>query len=146
MKKNILVALLLMVSIISFSQPTINLAPAIQTDYLKKSKKQSTIALTTGIPGCILLIVGGIMYMSEFGDGLRPGEPDYDESTAKTGKVLMIAGGAIIAVAIPFQLAARKNKKLAMTMGLRYKPIGSSHNSSFTAKYIPSLGLKINLR
>ena len=110
MKKSIVFLLLLMLSVTTFSQPTINNAePTTKSDYLQKSKKQSTVALATSIPGVVLVTIGGIMYMSEFGNGLIPGS-DYEEKTFNAGEIFVLAGSALIMVAIPFHLAARKNK------------------------------------
>ena len=112
--------------------------------YMQKSKKQSTIALTTSIPGCLLLIMGGIMSLSEFGNGL-PGGTGYNETNARTGDALMIAGSGLVLIAIPFQHAARKNKKLAIAMAIKTEPLQQLQKNSFIKKSAPSLALKINL-
>ncbi|MBL0068750.1 MAG: hypothetical protein IPP39_09750 [Chitinophagaceae bacterium] len=145
MKKSIVFLLLLMLSVTTFSQPTINNdEPTTKSDYLQKSKKQSTVALATSIPGVVLVTIGGIMYMSEFGNGLIPGG-DYQEETFNAGGIFILAGSALIMVAIPFHLAARKNKKIAMSLGFKNVPMPELQKNNPVAISVPSLSLKINL-
>lgn len=144
MKKIIFDILMLAIGSSVFSQPTGTSQPPVKVDYLQKSKKQSTIALAFGIPGVALFTIGGIMFMSEFEDGLTPGS-DYDEKKVKTGEALMIAGAGLAVVAIPFQLASRKNKKLAMTIGLKTESQQQLQKRSLFVKSFPSLALKLSL-
>ena len=144
MKKIIFFVLILTISVSLFSQVKTGSAPELKTDYLQKSKGQGTIAYATGISGILLLTIGGIMSLSEFGNGL-PGGTGYNETTARTGDALMIAGSGLVLVAIPFQLAARKNKKLAIAMAIKTEPIQQLQKNSFIKKSAPSLALKISL-
>lgn len=144
MKKVFIFLLLLAVSESIFSQQNEPAPQLAKQDYLQKSKRQSTIAYATSIPGSLLFFVGGIMYMSEFGDGLT-GEPDYDASKVRTGNALMVAGGGLLLIGFHFQLAARKNKKRAMTMSIKTEAIQQFQKEKFLTNRVPSLALKISL-
>ena len=143
MKKIILFFLVAALSTTVFSQQTAT-PPLTKADYLQKSKSQTTIAYATSIPGALLLIIGGAMFFSEFDNGL-PGGTGSDEKTINTGNILMIVGSGLMLVAIPFQLAARKNKKLGMEIGFKNEPTQQLQESSLFRKTVPSLSLKISL-
>jgi len=143
MKKIILFFLIVIVSVTSFSQqinPTLT-----KQDLLQKSKKQKTIALAIGIPGVALLTIGGVMSMSEYGKGLLPGQTEESKTNSKTGDVLMIAGGVLCVVAIPFQIASAKSKMKALTLSFRNEKAALVQKSGFVNRSVPSLTLKINL-
>lgn len=98
------------------------------------------------IPGSVIFMIGSLMYMSEFGDGLLPsGDSGYDEKKVKTGEAFMIAGGVLLVASVPFNLAFRKNKKKAMTILLKGEQVQQLQKNGFIAKSIPSLNLKIGL-
>ena len=145
MKNIIVFAMLLMVPVVSFSQQTAPSAVLNKQEYLKKSKKQSTIALATGIPGVALLTIGGIMSMSEFDNGLLPGQTEESKCNSKTGEVLLIAGGALCITAIPFQIASAKNKLKALSLSFRNEKAVLVQKNGFSNRSIPSLTLKIKL-
>lgn len=120
MKKSVFAIFLIMTTITIFAQ-TIPVDPT-KIDYLQKSKRQNTIAWTTGIPGISVFTIGLIMYMSDFGDGLPGGDPaNYDENKVKTGETLMYIGGGLTLVSIPFAMLAWKNKKIASTYSASFK-------------------------
>ena len=127
-----------------FSQSTTMPVAKGKNDYLQKSRKQSTVALAIGIPGSLLLTIGGVIYISEFDRRLYPVD-NFDKKKFRTGEALISTGCALLAVAIPFKLAARKNKKLAMSIGLKNEPTQLLQKSNLLNKSIPSLTLKINL-
>ena len=73
--KNIIVFALLMMSLVaSFGQPISTGTSLLNPDLYQKSKNHKTVALATGIPGVALLTIGGVMSMSEFDNGLLPGQ------------------------------------------------------------------------
>ncbi|MEO5946787.1 MAG: hypothetical protein ABIP79_08225, partial [Chitinophagaceae bacterium] len=108
----------------------------------QKSKRQNTIALVTGISGTLLCTIGGIMYLSEFEDGLSGGT-GYNETNAKNGNALMIAGGGLLLISFPFRVAARKNKRLAIA--IKNDPLHALQKNGFRINHVPSLAFKINL-
>lgn len=115
-----------------------------KNDYLQKSRKQSTVALAIGIPGSLLLTIGGVIYISEFDRRLYPVD-NFDKKKFRTGEALISTGCALLAVAIPFKLAARKNKKKAMTIGMKTEPVHLFQHNNLLTKALPSLTLKISL-
>lgn len=145
MKKNLVFPLLLTLATASFSQPTTTVVPTIKTDYLQKSKNQKKIALAFGVPGVALFTIGGIMYISEFGNGLLPGQTEQSKNNSKTGEVLMIAGGVLCIVALPFQVASTKNKLKALSLSFRNEKAAMVQKSGFVNRCVPSLTLKISL-
>ena len=79
MKKSVFFVLIMAIAVSLSSQVIKETVPVVKPDYLQKSKRQSTIAYATGIPGCLLFSVGGIMSMSQFAAGFGGGPP-YDAS------------------------------------------------------------------
>ncbi|HQV54052.1 MAG: hypothetical protein IPN82_14825 [Chitinophagaceae bacterium] len=144
MKKSVFFVLIMAIAVSLSSQVIKETVPVVKPDYLQKSKRQSTIAYATGIPGCLLFSVGGIMSMSQFAAGFGGGPP-YDASKVRTGDALMIAGGGLLLIGFPFQLAARKNKKRAMTMSIKTEAIQQFQKERFLTSRVPSLALKISL-
>lgn len=142
MKKNILSGLLLILSSTSFSQIITTTSPAIKTDYLKKSKKQNTIAAATFIPGALLFCIGGAISASEFN---YLSNRNRNETKVKTGDALAIAGAGLMLVAIPFHFAARKNKKNSMSISIKNEPANYFENRNFITQDVPSLTIKLSL-
>jgi hypothetical protein len=145
MNKIIVCLLCIFFYVPSFCQ-TISHSLLTRKDYEEKSKKQLTSSLITGIPGVTLITIGGIMYMSEFGNGLQPGDQGFDNDKFHTGEALMIAGALLSATAIPFMVASRRNKRMATTiLSLKNEPATKVQKGSFIAVCTPSLSLKITL-
>ncbi len=137
MKKIIAFALLLMVSVASFSQRVTTQALAAKTDYLKKSKNQKTAAnilLYGGVASwvtCFFIIpkikwgpagAAGIFYAT-FGIGLFA-----------------------MPASIPLFMASSRNKKKGMSLSFKNETTPQIKNGSFTARSVPSLTLKISLK
>ena len=145
MKKQFILTKLLFLTINVFSQQTGASPDLTKQDYYQKSKNQKTVALATGIPGVALLTIGGVMSMSEFGNGLLPGQSEQSKNNSKTGEVLMIAGAALCIVAIPFQIASAKNKLKSLALTFRNEKAVLAQKGGFVNQQIPSLTLKIRL-
>ena len=144
--KNIIVFALLMMSLVaSFGQPISTGTSLLNPDLYQKSKNQKTVALATGIPGVALLTIGGVMSMSEFDNGLLPGQSEQSKNNSNTGEVLMIAGAVLCIVAIPFQIASSKNKLKALALSFRNEKAVLVQKGGFVSQQIPSLTLKIRL-
>lgn len=144
MKKEFCLIFSLALATSLFSQSTTKAVAKEKNDYLQKSKKQSAVALAIGIPGSLLLTIGGVIYISEFDRRLYPVD-NFNTKRFRTGEALISTGCALLAVAIPFKLAARKNKKLAMSIGLKNEPTQLLQKSNLLNKSIHSLTLKISL-
>jgi hypothetical protein len=127
---------LLLLSLLSFnciSQQT-NLSPSVtKQDYLKKSKKQKTIAFVLAGGGSIAWLAGLGKYMNQ--------EDNIDGG----GEAAMIIGGTVALVSIPFFIISSKNKKKAMRMSFKNQVIPQLQNSGFVHRTIPSINLKIDL-
>lgn len=144
MKKEFCLLFSIILATSLFSQSTTKAGAKEKNDYLQKSKKQSAVALAIGIPGSLLLTIGGVIYISEFDRRLYPVD-NFNAKRFRTGEALISTGCALLAVAIPFKLAARKNKKLAMSIGLKNEPTQLLQKSNLLNKSIHSLTLKISL-
>lgn len=134
MKKIIVFALLLMVSVVSFSQPTTE-TPMVKTDYLQKSKNQKTTAWVLLGGGAGFILVGVLI-----GNGK---EASFDD--VGTGVVLGGIGALSMLGSIPLFIASGKNKRKAMSMSFKNEMIPQLQNGSFVNRSIPSLSLKISL-
>ncbi len=91
-----------------------------KNDYYKKSKNQKKIALVLGISGLAAFATGTVLYLSEFGNGL-PGGTGYNDHVSRTGETLMYVGGGLVLACMPFDLASRRNKKIAASISFDNK-------------------------
>lgn len=147
MKKNIFIALMMMVSSISFSQPTINPARAVQADYLQKSKNQKTAAWILLGTGTVLITTGFVVGVNE-GEAaiisLFTGEP---ESSSNTGEILFWTGLGAAAGSIPLFIASGKNRRKAIAASASIDIKRNYRTEAFTVKSsaYPALTLKLSL-
>ena len=133
--KKIIVVMLLIISVASFSQPTTTPATNSKADYLQKSKSQKTTAwaLLGGGAACILLAdLIGNGQSSSFSD-------------AATGVVIGGAGLLCMLGSIPAFIALAKNKRRAMSLSFKNETVPQLQKSSFVYRSLPSLTLKISL-
>ena len=146
MKKNILISMLLILSAESFSQSAPE-TPTIKTDYLKKSRTQQTTAW--------LLLSGGLVLVS-VSAGISANETVTDlanilslsgeeQKSTNTAEILGFTGLASMLGSIPLFIAARKNKKKAMSLSFKNETLPQLHKGSFINQSVPSLTLKISL-
>lgn len=130
MKKIITLAILLMVSVVSFSQQT-NPSPALtKQDYLQKSKNQKSYAW-------ILLGSGAVIF------GIAaPGNVSLDVLGP-----LVVVGAVATLASIPLFIASAKNKRRAHATNVFFKmeTAPQLQNSSFANRPVPSLSFKISL-
>ncbi len=147
MKKIIVFALLLIISVASFSQPGTNVAPAIKTDYLQKSKNQKAAAITLAAGGGVLILFGIPSWGSGFSDGLDFSNPHPETGAAKmkSATAFFIAGGALILGSIPLFIASAKNKLRSMNLSFKNETTTLVQKGSFANRSVPSLTLKISL-
>ena len=135
MKKNVVVALLLMVAVTSFSQP----APVVKKDYLKKSSNQKFTAWVLLGGGAAVV---GITALSNLGVDFTGPKKEFPVVPVGIGAACMVGS-------IPFFIASGKNKRKAMSMSFKNERIPSrllsGQKSSFVNRAVPSLSLKISL-
>ena len=132
MKKIILLCLVLVFSVHSFSQQ-ITPVPAINTDLMKKAKHQKLAAIIM-FNGWPVIFWGGIIiaWVTEDPTG---------------GFVIAITGLVTHLSSIPLIIAYHHNKKKAMNASAYFKmeQAPQLQGSSFTTKPVPAFTLKISL-
>ena len=133
MKKIKLLLLLSLFTISASAQQTTSAPTPTKSDYLKKSKKQKTIAFFLAGGGSIAWLAGVSKYMNQ-GDNIDGG-----------GEAAMIIGGTAVLASIPLFIISSKNKKKGMSMSFKNQMLPQLQNSGFVYKVIPSLNLKISL-
>ena len=148
MKKIVTSTMLLAFAITSFGQieTTSNQVP-MQTDYLKKSKTQKTLAwifLGTGVA----LFAGGMI--AHYNHVNNPKDfPDfvesayfYDDASIVAFTGILLAGGSI-----PFFIVSSKNKKKAhaASVFIDMKKAQVLQGTAFNNRSFPAVGLKIHL-
>lgn len=134
MNKIILIAMLLVLSATSFSQPATE-TPTGKTDYLQKSKNQKTTAWVLLGGGAGFILVGTLIGNSK--------EASFDD--VGTGVVLGGIGALSMLGSIPLFIASGRNKRKAMSMSFKNEMIPQLQNGSFVNRSVPSLSLKISL-
>jgi hypothetical protein len=132
--KQILISasLLLIIFTSSFSQSTQDKLPAIENDYLKKSKNQKTAAWILVGVGSLSTLLGTVQV-----------NPDYGENNNST--FLLVGGLVALGASVPLFIASAKNKKKAMSLTFKSENIRQILNSSIVNRNIPSLNLKLDL-
>lgn len=141
MKKQLVFILLLTVlTATSFGQTTTP-SQSLNTDYLKKSKKQKTIAW--------ILAGGGVgmaaIAIASYNLGDIANVVEGDNSSINTKGAFLIIGGATALSSIPFFIASGKNKRKGMSLSFKNEKAPGLLKQSFVYKSVPSLSLKINL-
>lgn len=132
--KKIKLALLLSLFTMSASAQQTTSSPSLtKSGYLKKSKKQKTIAFFLAGGGSIAWLVGVSKYMNQ-SDNIDGG-----------GEAAMIIGGTAALASIPLFIISSKNKKKAMSMSLKNQMLPQLQSSGFVYRSVPSLTLKFSL-
>lgn len=133
MKKPILIFLILIVGLSSFSQ-----APLIVNEtnirLLKKSNRKKTTAIAFVGVGAIVLAAGISM---------NNNYSNFEE--AMTGPWLMVFGGELLITSIPFFYSASKNKKRAMSVAVSQQSNNMQWKPSNISGMQTAISLKFNL-
>lgn len=147
MKKTILCAMLLAIVSNSFCQEIKPSQSLIREDYLKKSKKQKTIAWVLLGGGAASIIVGAIIPEGELTD--QYGLPYFTEEHKNDGikSAFYIAGGISALGSIPFFIISGRNKRKGMTttVGFNNQRVVFPQQNAFVSISQPTLTLKIEL-
>jgi hypothetical protein len=144
MKKIVTSCLLLVLAATTFSQQT---NPAIQTDYLRKSKNQKTAAWIFLGGGLALVITAAAIPKGE-STGLEFNpftiiSEGHENDEIKA--VLALSGLVSMLGSIPFFVASGKNKRLAARFSFRLEKTGRLQPGGLAGKRVPSLAIKIAL-
>jgi hypothetical protein len=138
--KVICLALLLCFSMSLFSQQS---TPTVNTDYLKKSKKQKTTAGVLLGGGAAFVLIGLAVFPKNY--SMFGGNSSGTENQAGVSAVIILAGGGSMLASIPFFIASSKNKKKAMSMSLKNQFIPVLQSNDLVNRLTPSLAVTINL-
>ena len=136
MKKIMIYFLLLVIPAASFCQKTNDNVPAVNTDYLQKSKNQKTAAWVLLGGGTVLIGTGfliGDRKESTFGD-------------AATGAVIAGIGVLSTIGSIPLFIASGKNKRKAMKASafMKMETVPLLQKQSFIQNSYPAFSVNIN--
>ena len=134
---------LLLFSNTSFSQQTTNAAPAIQTNYLQKSKHQKTAAWLLLGGGGTFIVTGIIIPKGDITHVDPAGGKSYKNDGIKS--VFTQTGALAMLGSIPFFIASGKNKRKAMSLSLKNETVPQIFKQSIISLSLPSLTLKLNL-
>jgi Na+/H+ antiporter NhaA len=132
--------LMLALSVHIFGQQT---TPVVNTDYLKKSKKQKTVAWVLLIGGTVLTTIGVGVALSG-GLDCAFGDPTCNNNQT-LADILSISGSAAVLGSIPLFIAAGRNKRKAVTVSFKNEKSLQVQNYSLAYQPLPSLTLKISL-
>lgn len=145
MKKIITCAMILIVSMQSFSQQISTTTPSLtKADYLQKSKKQETAAWILAGGGVGLVVIGiAITSTNDVANAIVG-----DVNGLSAGTVLFTLGGITALTSIPLFIASGKNRKRAMTATGFFKMETTPviQKSSFVQNSFPAFALKIDLK
>lgn len=112
MKKSILFLVALALAVCSYGQ-MVNDTTKAYREWQKKYRAQKTIATTTAVAGGAMMLVGGVMYLTQFESYWYFG---WDEQTAKTGSVLFLSGLGMAVVSAAFLQPSRKHGRLSKSL------------------------------
>jgi len=137
MRSTILIPVLFTLFVAASGQQTTVPSPALtKTDYLKKSKKQKTIAWTMLAGGMTIGFIGLTQINLAGSDGDINNTP---------GTIMFFTGVASSLASIPFFIASSKNKKKAMSVSLKNELISRIHEKRSFDYSIPSISISMTL-
>lgn len=128
--KSIFAGLFLLCSVTVFSQQ-----PSVNTDYLKKSKRQKTAAFILLGGGLLSTAIGSVQFNN--GDGTEGNSRNT---------IFTVTGIIAIGSSIPLFIAAGKNKKRAASVGFRMEKLRSMQQQNFVYHSYPALSIKIAIQ
>lgn len=147
MKKQLFLILSMAFAAYSSGQQTITEAPAVKTDYLKKSKKQKTAAWILLGGGAIVSTIGTVIASNNVVDEIGSLFDDTHDAGYATGVSLMGVGIAAMAGSIPLFIVSGKNRRKAIAASVSIDIKRNYRAESFTIKSsaYPALTLKLSL-
>lgn len=142
MKRIIVCSLLLLLSVHLFGQPVVVDTAAPKIDYMKKSKKQRTVANIMLYGGLATFITGIAIATKEY-DDLWVGLFGGDEKSDFTGAEIMLwTGFASMVGSVPLFIAAGRNRRKAIA-SLSFDMKKSYRMEPLTIKQFPYPALTI---
>jgi uncharacterized membrane protein len=143
--------LLFSIVLLAFAMRTISQSTpsTLSLDLLEKSRKQKNTAWVLATCGTTLIVIGGVIALSDFGNGLRSLSSSPNEQPAKDHlglvKTFIISGGLILLGSLPLFFASSRNHRSALLLSFRNENFIVPQKNSFVYKTIPSLLVKIPL-
>lgn len=121
--------------------------PITKSDYLKKSKNQSTAAWILVCGGGVMVTAGAIIVLTEGTDTFVSIFTGDVKEPSAAGPVLFFTGAASLLGSIPLFIASSKNKRIAnkLTTFLKIENRPFLYQTSFSKINYPAIGFKINL-
>lgn len=148
MKKSIVFVVMLALTFPSYGQPLGKDTKAELDQYYNRIRTYKRIGTATLITGGAVATVGGILWLSEFGDGL-PGGTGYNEGVSNTGEVLFYTGlGVAVASAVFLESYRKKNrimKGLPAVPFVAMETAPQPRATGITRSRYPCLGLQVEL-
>ena len=142
--KSVTLIIMLIFSMTVFSQQTTP-PPAVNTDYLKKSKTQKTIGWVLAGGGTVTALVSLTsfnflnIFRSMFGD-------EEGDDNIKRGETAFYIGSLAALSSIPFFIASSKNKKKAASLSFKTQRIPGLQQRNFVYHSYPALSLKLLIK
>ena len=138
--------LLLIVSGRSFSQQTAAVTPPVKTDYLKKSKNQSTAAWILLGGGFAFTTTGIILGINSVATEIVGAFTGEQSNTFEVGAVFFYTGLASMVGSIPLFMASSRNKRKASAVSASFKIETGPFvkQAALIKSCYPAIALKIN--
>lgn len=122
--------------------------PTTQENFLNKSKKQRTAGRTLLGVGAVFILAGIIIPEGEQTEAGLPGGgivfPDKHKNDGIKA-AFGVAGVVSAAASVPFFIASKKNRKRAVSVGIKRDRIVYPSNESLVSISLPVLTFKLNL-
>ena len=118
----------------------------INTDYLKKSKKQKTVAWILLGGGSALLVTSFALPDGEFLGYTADLKEEYENDDLRAG--IFLAGVVSNIASIPFFISSKKNQKkgIDLSAGLKMETMYVRQARSYTSTEHPALSVKLSFR
>lgn len=139
MKKILLFLAVLALAVSSYGQLVEDTTQAYD-DWRKRVRTQKTLATLTAAAGGAMMLVGGVMYLTQFESEWYNG---WDEQTAKTGSVLFLSGLGMAVASAAFLQPYRKQGRLSKS--LPAQPFVAMEKVPQPQHSYPSLGIRVRL-
>ncbi len=133
-----LLFLFLLSSLVLYAQVDTTFSKAqLKADYLKKSRNQKTAAWII-VGGGGVFILSGLLVSTNDTQSYTPAP-----TVTVKGTSLIVLGVLAEIASVPLFLAASKNKKRAMALGMKNQFIPSSKGGTFVYTLVPSISITV---
>jgi len=146
MKQTIICAMLFLVALSSFSQPT-NTQPSLTQDYIKKSKNQKKTGNILLFGGLSVMVTSFLIPEGELvHEGINLGIYDTSENKNDGIKAAFLLTGFIATVSsIPLFIWSGKNRRKAASLSFKNESTVQMHNQNLVYTSIPAINIKYRI-